>query len=573
MSGIFLNPKGNNAFTELVNNRITKTYVDKTAFIGETINRLDSDGKLIAFTRPRRFGKTVMARMLASYYSKGDDCKTVFAKQKIAKFKGEKLIENKKRKVNYKMYLNRYDLIYVDMNTVDTKYLAYLKGPKADNVTDVADFLEYLIISEFKEHSEFAPILEKENTGNLGLADVLTAIHKSLGLTFVLIMDEWDLIYREYRNDEKLQKKFIDLLKGLFKSSDCLECFSLAYLTGILPIKKYNSQSALNNFDEINMLTPGTFAPYFGFTREEVDYICEQSDSPVSRSDLRDWYDGYRLKMPVQDSVTKEWLLTEVDIYNPNSVSKAVNRNECANYWSGTSSNEEVIRLINLNYEGIKTDILSLIEGAQVSFNSSKFQNDMVSINSRDDVLSLLVCLGYLGCRDGSVAYVPNREIRDALIGIVSGEDWFPRMETIERSEALLKAITVDLDGSKAAELIQDIHNSPAVSMLDYNSEESLTYCVMTGLLWSTAGKYDSHREGQAGKGRTDLVYEPRIRSSPLILIEFKYNGSAESAVSQIKKQEYFKRYAEKYTNIILVGINYSKLTKEHQCTIEKLEK
>lgn len=577
MGGIFLNPEGNNAFTEILNNRISKVFVDKTGFIGETIDRLDSDSKLIAFTRPRRFGKTIMARMLASYYSKSVDSMEMFSNLKISAYKGKKLIDNRETEVSYKTYINKFDVIYIDMNTVDTKYLTYVKGEQVKNVADIVDFLEYQIISELKDYPLFLSILEEAQTGNTGLADALSKIHKSLGITFVLIMDEWDLFYREYRDDGKLQKKFIDLLRGLFKSSDSLESFSLVYLTGILPIKKYNSQSALNNFDEYNMLTPGGFAPYFGFTKNEVDLICEQRVCSLSRSVLKDWYDGYKIRMSIEDKVSKKRNVVDLDIYNPNSVCKAVNRNECTNYWSGTSSNEEVIRLINMNFRGIKTDITKLIDGIRVPFNSNNFQNDMVSIKDKNDILSLLVCLGYLGCiekNNGSkLAYIPNQEIRQTLLSIVKGQKWSRRTEIVRRSEALLNSIIKKQDGEKVAEIIQNIHNSSAVSLLDYNSEESLTYCVMTALQWSTMDIYDSHREEQAGKGRIDLVYVPEYDEYPLIIIEFKYGKSAEEAIEQIKKQKYYRRYTERYRKIILVGINYSKTTKEHQCLIESLDK
>jgi hypothetical protein len=310
------------------------------------------------------------------------------------------------------------------------------------------------------------------------------------------------------------------------------------------------------------MLAPGNYATYFGFTEDEVAQIVKSPDCKVSHQDLKEWYEGYKIK--------------GIDIYNPNSVCKAVSRNECISYWSGTSSNEEVVRLINMDFQGIKEDIINLIEGDEVTFNCANFQNDMVTIKDKNDVFSLLVCLGYLGCSETKnqfrkVAYVPNTEIKAVLMDIVREQNWYERMETIKRSENLLKAIK-ELDGSTVATIIQELHNSSAVSLLDYNDEESLTYCVMTGLLWSTLDDYSYHREEQAGKGRVDLVYEPLTRRHPLILIEFKYDGSAEEAIAQIKKQEYFKRYSEQYRDIIIVGINYSTKTKDHQCLIEKLD-
>ena len=553
--GSILNPGNDNSFINLLKARDTRVFVDKTDFLEKTNALFNTDGKLLAVTRPRRFGKTVTAHMLSAYYSKGYAGQTIFDKLEIA------------NRASFAEHLNKHDVIYIDMNTIDGLFDGYSnKKQKVEGVNDLVDYFEYSIIKELKSSDIFSKCLEKHQIENTGLLETLLAITQDLNTKFIFIMDEWDLVYREYCNDEALQKKFIKLLKNLFKADGGQDCFALAYLTGILPIKKYNSQSALNDFDEYNMLSPGDYAPYFGFTEDEIAKIVESPNCKVSHQDLKEWYEGYKIK--------------GVDIYNPNSVCKAVTRNECISYWSKTSSNEEVVRLINMDFDGIKKDIMNLIEGARVQFDCGNFQNDMVTIEEKDDVFSLLVCLGYLGCSDLAegededlkLAYVPNKEIKRALMGIIRKQEWYERMETIKRSENLLKAI-LELDGTTAAALIQDVHNSPAVTLLDYNDEESLTYCVMTGLLWSTLGKYISRREEQAGKGRADLIYEPAIKgTAPLILIEFKYDCSAEEAIAQIKTQEYFKRYTGQYRSIIIVGINYSTKTKDHQCLIEKLD-
>ena len=529
-------------------------FVDKTEFIDITNRRLNQDNRFFALTRPRRFGKTVTAHMLCAYYSKGYAGRSIFDQLEIS------------QKSSYAEHLNKYNVIYIDMNSINDRYISY-KSDKSlyiEAIDDIVDFLQYLVIRDLKEIPEYAAQISSDPLiGKKSLSSALEVINKNTAEQFILIMDEWDLIYREYRDETALQEKFIAFMRGLFKADYGQDCFALAYLTGILPIKKYNSQSSLNGFDEYNMLSPGDYACYFGFTEDEVATIAKAPDCKVSHQDLKEWYEGYRIR--------------GIDIYNPNSVCKAVSRNECISYWSKTSSNEEVVRLINLDFDGIKQDILNLIEGAQVQFECGNFQNDMVNLKDKNDVFSLLVCLGYLGCSDIAgddelkQAYVPNKEIRRALIGIIKQQQWYERMETIRRSENLLKAI-LELDGNSAAALIQEVHNSPAVALLDYNDEESLTYCVMTGLLWSTLGKYISHREEQAGKGRADLVYEPAIKgTAPLILIEFKYDGSAKDAIAQIKRQEYFKRYQGQYRNIIMVGINYSSKTKDHRCLIEKL--
>ena len=553
--GSILNPDKENSFIRLANRENKYLFVDKTDFIEKTNKRLNEDNRFFAVTRPRRFGKTVTAHMLSAYYSKGYAGQKIFDNLKIT---------NNEFKDSYEKHLNKYDVIYIDMNTIDGLFDGYSnKKQKVDGVNDLVDYFEYSIIKELKSSSEFAGCLEKHQIENTGLLETLLAITQDLNTKFIFIMDEWDLVYREYCNDEVLQKKFIKLLKNLFKADGGQVCFALAYLTGILPIKKYNSQSALNGFDEYNMLSPGDYAPYFGFTEDEVANIVKSPNCKVSHQDLKEWYEGYKIK--------------GVDIYNPNSVCKAVTRNECISYWSGTSSNEEFVRLINMDFDGIKEDIINLIEGDEVTFSCANFQNDMVTIKDKNDVFSLLVCLGYLGCSETKnqyrkVAYVPNAEIKAVLMDIVREQNWYERMETIKRSENLFKAIK-ELDGTTVAAIIQDIHNSSAVSLLDYNDEESLTYCVMTGLLWSTLDDYSYHREDQAGKGRVDLVYEPITRRQPLILIEFKYDDSAEEAIKQIKEKEYFKRYAGQYRNIILVGVNYSTITKDHQCLIERLDK
>ena len=552
--GNILNPDKDNSFIGLVKAKDSRVFVDKTDFIVKTNALLNTDGKFIAITRPRRFGKTVTADMLLAYYSKAYTGQNIFDKLEIA------------NKPSYAEHLNKYNVLYIDMNSIRDSYIAYTEDEdlQVKGVSSIVDYLQYSVIEELKENKEYANILsESRKVGKKNLSSALNEICNHTKEQFILIMDEWDLICREYRNEPELLEKFIEVMRGLFKSDKGQACFALAYLTGILPIKKYNSQSALNVFKEYNMLSPEPYEKYFGFTEEEVAEIVKLPQCKISHQALKEWYEGYKLN--------------GIDIYNPNSVVSAVSDGKCKSYWSGTSSNEEVVRLINMDFDGVKNDILNLIEGDEVTFSCANFQNDMVTLKDKNDVFSLLVCLGYLGCSETKnqfrkVAYVPNTEIKAVLMDIVREQNWYERMETIKRSENLLKAIR-ELDGSTVATIIQELHNSSAVSLLDYNDEESLTYCVMTGLLWSTLDDYSYHREEQAGKGRVDLVYEPLTRRHPLILIEFKYDGSTEEAIAQIKTQEYFKRYTKQYRDIIIVGINYSTKSKEHQCLIEKLDK
>ena len=338
--GNILNPTKENSFEILVNFKDKDIFVDKTHFIEKMSTKMNTDKRFIAVTRPRRFGKTVTAHMLLAYYSKEYEGHKIFDELEIANIS------------TYTEHLNKYDVIYIDMNFISSLYKGYLKNNKVSGVETLIDYLEYAIINDLREREDFAECFNKHEIENTGLLKALSTLRNDLNAKFIFIMDEWDLIYRDYRNDTKLQEDFIELLRGLFKSDGGKACFALAYLTGILPIKKYNSQSALNNFDEFNMLSSGDLAPYFGFTEAEVADIVKSPDCKVSHQNLKEWYEGYKIK--------------GIDIYNPNSVCKAVSRNECISYWSKTSSNEEIVRLINMDFDGIKEDIINLIEGDEV---------------------------------------------------------------------------------------------------------------------------------------------------------------------------------------------------------------
>ena len=553
--GNILNPTDSNSFINLVKFKESEIFVDKTEFIEKMSSKINTQNRFIAITRPRRFGKTVTAHMLSAYYSKGYVGQKIFDKLEIA------------NKPSFAEHLNKYNVLYIDMNSIRDDYIAYTEDEdlQVKGVTSIVDYLQYSVIEELKEDKEYANILsESRKVGKKNLSSALNEICNQTKEQFILIMDEWDLICREYRNEPELLEKFIEVMRGLFKSDKGQACFALAYLTGILPIKKYNSQSALNVFKEYNMLRPVPYEEYFGFTEEDVAKIVKLPQCKINHQDLKEWYEGYKLNGK--------------DIYNPNSVVSAISDGICQSYWSGTSSNEEVVNLINMNFDGIKDDIIHLIEGSTIQFSCTTFQNDMVSIKTKDDIFSLLVCLGYLGCVDDGgdyrLAYVPNKEIRTALSSIVKSQPWFNSMPIIERSQSLFEAITT-LDANKAAEIITEIHYSPNISLLTYNREESMVFCLISVLMWQTEREYEVFRELQSGKGSADLIYVPkRNMHLPILLIEFKYGQNAEDAIKQIKEKEYFSRYRDgDYPNdVLLIGINYNPKTKEHQCLIEKLD-
>lgn len=533
-------------------------YIDKTDFIEETFAFLNEEKRFMAFTRPRRFGKTVTASMLSAFYSKGADSEALFSNLKIAKSS------------SFKEYLNKFNVIYLDMNSIEGEFKAYSRREKLhiEDVDDLVDYLQYKTVLEICDSDEYKQFFNDHPlTDSLSLLECLTSIHKKTNDQFILIMDEWDLVYRNYKDDSALQVKFIDLLIALFKGTYGANCFSLVYLTGILPIKKYNSQSSLNNFAEYNMLKPKPFERFFGFTDDEVKGISSVIHSSLDFSELEKWYNGYHLN--------------DVKIFNPNSVCCAVRDKKCKSYWSDTASFDQVQTIINMNFDGIKDDMLSLIAGNSITVDTQTFQNDLVNINNKNDAFCILICLGYFACISygtGSLrsVYIPNDEIRYSLLSNVMQNSWYKSMAIVKRSFDLYQA-TVSLDSDKVATIFDRIHNDTDISVLAYNNEESLTYCVIAGYTLSTADRYITRRQLHAGKGITDIIYEPFMPNLPIIIVELKYGNSAEEAIEQIKKKNYTAPYLDRPNSIILVGINYicdpkKDNYKDHECIIEKIK-
>ncbi len=557
---IILNPD-NQEFKNIVEDQDFSFFIDKTDFIIELNKTLNGKNRMLALTRPRRFGKTVIVQMLCAYYSKGCDSRELFDKLKVS--------QNSEFHKSYKDNLNNHNVIYWDMNSIQKSYRAYVKNQSkhVPLVDDIVSFMQFITILELKQVSEFAKVFEDNFLlDDVNLPDAIIAISKVCNTKFIVILDEWDLIYRDYRNDEKLQQSFIQFLSDMFKASNTAQCFSLVYFTGILPIKKYNSQSALNNFKEYNMLRPIPFEHFFGFTDEDIKRIVSFPNCKLSYEEIKDWYDGYKLN--------------EIDIYNPNSVAIAYENGHCDNYWSETTSGKDALDLINMNFDGLKDEFISLINGSSVLFNTRTFQNDMVNITNKDDVYSLLTCLGYLAAiplnltKNVYKAFIPNNEIKSYFENVIKNESWLKKHAFVKRSYDLLHSI-INKDSNNVATIMEQIHNDPLISFKDYNNELSLSYCLTTGLNWAVMDLYDVHKEEQHGKGIVDAVYVPYIpkKDLPIIIFEFKYGKSAEEAIAQIKEKQYFAPYIEPnngfISKVLLVGLNYDPKTKKHDCIIE----
>ena len=520
--GIYVNPN-NDGFKQSLNSKI---YVDKSGMIEVTNSLLDTRQNCMCISRPRRFGKSMGVDMLIAYYSKGCDSRELFANLKIA------------QNPDFEKHLNKYNIIWLN--------LPKFKEPDKE-IESVLPTMINELKRELKE--EFSQILKSvERPLQLLLSD----IYKKTNEKFIVLIDEWDYIFRE-SNNTKLQEEYVDFLRALFKDSPFIK---LAYITGILPVKRYNTQSSLNNFDEYSMIVPDKLAEYFGFTEDEVKALCKKFNRDFD--EIKAWYDGYL--MP-----------GNVHIYNPRSVVKAMDSGKLQGYWVATSSFEALRIPINLDINGIRKTVLELMGGARISANVSRFENDINSIKRRDEALTLLVHLGYLGYdEENGEVFIPNREIRGEFDNAIEASEWAEVEEALQNSDKLLKA-TWNGDGEAVAKYIEKAHQNVS-SILGYNNEETLRSVV--SIAYYTAIRFYSFvKEFPSGKGFADMVFLPyKHVNKPLIVIELKKNDTAESAIAQIKEKKYTESLQNYSGEILLVGITYDD-DKKHYCKIEKITK
>ena len=386
--GIYVNP-GNDSFEGAIKSEI---YVDKSDLIKYTNTVLGTEQRYVCVSRPRRFGKSMAADMLTAYYGKGCDSKTLFQGLKIS------------GSADFEQHLNAYDVIKMDITTFKRAN---------ESAMDILKRLNTEVISELKE--VYAEVSLK---GADYLPAVLAEINNRIGVSFIIIIDEWDAIFRENRLDTDAQKAYVELLRGLFKGGPSKKFMKLAYLTGILPIKKYNSESVLNNFDEFTMTNPARLADYVGFTESEVKSLCDAYN--MDFSEAARWYDGYAFR-------------TVQHIYSPNSIVKAMLRGEYENYWTSTVAYESLKSYISMNFDGLKDAIISMLAGSRCRVDISTFENDMTSFKYKDDVLTMLVHLGYLAYDYYTKeVYIPNEEVRSAFFSAVKGTDWTPVIRAME---------------------------------------------------------------------------------------------------------------------------------------------
>lgn len=515
--GIYLNP-GNEMYKKITKETV---FIDHSKLIDYTNYLLGKKNCYTCVSRPRRFGKSTDVEMLCAYYSKGCDSSDLFSRLKIAEME------------TYKEHLNKHNVIHLNMQNF------------LSDTCDVHEMIQ-LITDEIKDELFEYYSLSFDITS---LPRILNKIYAKEHCGFIFLIDEWDCIFREYREDKESQKVYLDYLRNLFKDQPYID---LVYMTGILPIKKYGTHSAINMFQEISVIESTLFEDYFGFTEDEVHSLCNEFNADYGK--MKEWYDGYRVAEGKY-------------CYNPLSVVCSLTNRKYLSYWTQTETYEALKIYIDMNFDGLKEAIISLLTGENVPVNPDRFQNDMTSLYSKDDVLTLMIHLGYLGYNsDERTCYIPNKEVRSSFVNSVDVNNMKETAIALQNADNLLKA-TWEQDEQKVAELIEEAHLE--TSHLQYNDENALSYTI--SLAYYTArNEYTLVRELPAGKGFADMAFIPK-GDKPAMVVELKWDKDADTAISQIKEKKYPKGL-EKYTdNMLLVGISYDTKNRKHSCKIEQL--
>lgn len=518
--GYFLNPNP----ARFKRRKSDNFYVDKSNIIALLNNSINTEGRYICMSRARRFGKSMTASMIAAYYTSAYDTKSIFSNLGISK------------DLSYEKYINKFPVIFIDMQW------ALGTWGNLENI-------QRTVINDLKQEY---PDLTFSSMNNLALT--LFEINMMTGDQFVIIIDEWDCIFRNDKNNKELQDNYINFLRTLFKGEISGDFTALAYLTGILPIKKYDTESAMNNFSEYTMLNPKRFASTIGFTENEVVQLCEKSG--MSLSDMEAWYNGYKFN--------------DINIYNPNSVICAIKDREFDNYWAKTATYEALRNYIEMDFDGLKATITKLIAGEEQEITINNFSNDFVSFTGKDDVLTLLGHLGYLAYnKETKMMRIPNKEIREQFIDTIQVSSKYAKTYSLIQESKKLYEETLKFNISYIEKALYKIH-SEYVSLIHYNSEDSLRYVILFAYQFCL-NDYELLQEVESGKGFADVIYLPKIvRNKPALIIELKYGKSAKEAIQQIKDKNYVQKVIKTTNNILLIGINYNKDTKEHECLIEK---
>ena len=553
--GTYLNP-GKFRYQMAVNSEI---FIDKTEMITYLNSVINTNQRFVSVSRPRRFGKTMAADMLCAYYDREADSSLLLGKCKLG------MAGSDKNGKPWDEYLERFDVIRLVM----TDFFH-----KERTIDDAITTIKKRVLDELEE--KYPETKYDRND----FCFSIDRFYRNSGTQFVIVIDEWDAIFREYPDEKEEQRKYLDFLRDWLKDK---EYIALAYMTGILPIKKYGKHSALNMFREFSMIQPAQLAQYMGFTAEEVREECKKRK--LKYESFKNWYDGYRLSNKASEEMVEYTVnkgipeLSEknrdsvYEVYSPFSVVNAILTKQFDSYWNQTETYEALRQYVDMDFDGLKEDVAILMDGGRVAVDITGYQNDMTSFCSKDDILTMFIHLGYLGYdRDIKAVFIPNREVMGVFRSSTKSGDWTMTFRALANSRKLLEA-TWRCDEELTAELIEAAHNK--AGNRTYHSEAGLSYAIQLAY-YSAQDYYTIIPELDTGKGYADLAFIPKKPDIPALLIELKYEENADTAIKQIHRQKYPERLEHYKGSLILVGINYDKEVendqprfKHHSCKIE----
>lgn len=515
-------------------------FVDKTLLLEELIPLLCQEQRFVCITRPRRFGKTVMANMIGAFFQKGADSCDIFDNLLIA------------GKEDYKNHLNRHNVIFIDFSEMP------------ENCSSYSQYISRILSGLKQDLSNAFPELDIDKEKSVW--DILTAVFEKNGQKFIFIMDEWDAVFHMSFITEDNRKEYLQFLKLLLKSKSYVE---LAYITGILPIAKYSSGSELNMFQEYDMATKIRYSEYFGFLDSEIDMLYERYtkntvNPRITRQELKEWYDGYHTASGER-------------LYNPRSVVCALSDGQLASYWTSSGPYDEIFYCIRNDLEHIRDDLALMVCGESVDARIGEFAAFSMDLKTKNQIYSAMVVYGLLTYDDGRVL-IPNRELMLKYDELLQTEDSLGYVYCLAvRSEQMLKA-TLAGDTDTMAEVLEYVHDTE-IPVLSYNHETELA-AVVNLVYLAARDRYRVEREDKAGKGFVDFIFYPLRRNDPCMILELKVDHTPEEAIHQIKEKKYISRFSGKlgelpqYTGRILaVGIGYKKKTKQHLCAVEELQR
>ena len=515
-------------------------FVDKTLLLEELIPLLCQEQRFVCITRPRRFGKTVMANMIGAFFQKGADSCDIFDNLLIA------------GKEDYKNHLNRHNVIFIDFSEMP------------ENCSSYSQYISRILSGLKQDLSNAFPELDIDKEKSVW--DILTAVFEKNGQKFIFIMDEWDAVFHMSFITEDNRKEYLQFLKLLLKSKSYVE---LAYITGILPIAKYSSGSELNMFQEYDMATKIRYSEYFGFLDSEIDMLYERYtkntvNPRITRQELKEWYDGYHTASGER-------------LYNPRSVVCALSDGQLASYWTSSGPYDEIFYYIRNDLEHIRDDLALMVCSESVDARIGEFAAFSMDLKTKNQIYSAMVVYGLLTYDDGRVL-IPNRELMLKYDELLQTEDSLGYVYRLAaRSEQMLKA-TFAGDTDTMAEVLEYVHDTE-IPVLSYNHETELA-AVVNLVYLAARDRYRVEREDKAGKGFVDFIFYPLRRNDPCMILELKVDHTPEEAIHQIKEKKYISRFSGKlgelpqYTGRILaVGIGYKKKTKQHLCAVEELQR